>query len=63
MATGWREMDGACIILDGSGAMTTGMIEVKNAVHYYMDPSTGRMAAGQTLDSASVVLFMNSRTR
>ena len=34
--------------------MTTGMIEV-NGLHYYMDPSTGRMAAGQTLEIGGAV--------
>lgn len=51
---GWRQVDGAWYYFDGSGAMTTGMIEV-NGLHYYMDPSTGRMAAGQTLEIGGAV--------
>lgn len=49
MATGWREMDGAWYYFDGSGHMTKGMIDV-GGLHYYMDPSTGRMAVNTVVD-------------
>ena len=53
MATGWREMDGAWYYFEGSGRMAKGVIDV-GGLHYYMDPSTGRMAAGTTVDIGGV---------
>ena len=42
-------MDGAWYYFDGSGHMATGITQV-NGLHYYLDPSTGRMAADTVLD-------------
>ena len=47
-------MDGAWYYFEGSGRMAKGMIDV-GGLHYYMDPSTGRMAAGQTLEIGGAV--------
>ena len=42
-------MDGAWYYFEGSGRMAKGMIDV-GGLHYYMDPSTGRMAANTVVD-------------
>ena len=53
MGTGWREMDGAWYYFDSSGRMSVGMTDV-NGLHYYMEPSTGRMAVNTTVDIGGI---------
>lgn len=49
MATGWRQLDGAWYYFNGDGRMATGMIDA-GGIHYYLDPSDGRMVAGRSIE-------------